>query len=389
LEAMNRCGEQARHRLQRWFTPIRQKDAILEMCEQPLGRSIKRPGLNFTRAEEQRIHGDRQKASFAHMESFAKWESTIFTDKCDICSRFVLGDKAQGTCKNIGDQLVNDKNTGERKCGICASARKRVLDRHKSDDRTGDLHPGLRDPWSHSNGMLPSLVPQDLQVLIMVEKLIIALVAPLMRIKFLRKGTRALNGNGIALRQPVENLARALPRYASETGILLVIRGLVTDEDRQNVNRGSREWKLRRAPVRDALQYLITHSPPYMDPRNGVVIDEGRLTCIPDDGEDGSVFDVVIRQQQRAAFQQWQTSNSFQQCADCNLILSECSCHIRHLQDDWLGGLDSMYSWRVLNRKVPWMSGVNMIFRSNMLTRNSHIGGFFKEWGFQLDLLLD
>jgi hypothetical protein len=260
------------------------------------------------------------------MERFAKWESTIFIDKCDICGRFVLVDKAQGTCKSIGDQLVNDKNTGERKCGICASARKRALERHKSDYRTGDLHPGLRDPWSHSNGMLPSLVPQELQVLTMVEKLMIALVAPLMRIKFLWRGTRDLNGNGIAFRQPVENLARALPRYVSETGILLVVRGLVADEDRQNVSSGAREWKLRRAPVRDALQYLITHSPPYMDPRNGVVIDEGRLTCIP---EDGSVFDAVIRQQQRAAFQQWRTSNSFQQCADCNLPLSECSCHIR------------------------------------------------------------
>ena len=147
----------------------------------------------------------------------------------------------------------------------------------------------------------------------------------------LRKGTRALNGNGIAFRQPVQNLARALPRYVSETGILLVVRGLVVDEDRQNVSSGSREWKLRRAPVRDALQYLITHSPPYMDPGNGVVIDEGRLTGIP---EDGSVFDSVIRQQQRASFQQWRTSNSFQKCADCNLLLSECSCHIRHLQDD-------------------------------------------------------
>jgi hypothetical protein len=85
LEAMKRCREQARHRLQRWFTPIRREDAILEMCEQPLGRSIKRPGLNLTRAEEQRIHGERKKAAFAHMESFAKWESTIFIDKCDIC----------------------------------------------------------------------------------------------------------------------------------------------------------------------------------------------------------------------------------------------------------------------------------------------------------------
>jgi len=337
LEAMKRCGEQARHRLQQWFTPIRRKDAILEMCEQSLGQSIKRPGLNLTRAEEQRIHGDRKKAAFAHMESFAKWESTIFIDKCDICGRFVLGDKAQGTCKSIGDQLVNDKNTGERKCGICAAARKRALERHKSDDRTGDLHPGLRDPWSHSNGMMPSLVPQELQVLTMVEKLMIALIAPLMRIKFLRKGTRALNGNGIAFRQPVENLARALPRYVSETSILLVVRGLVADEDKQNVSSGAREWKLRRAPVRNALQYLITHSPPYMDPRNRVVIDEGRLTCIP---EDGSVFDAVLRQQQRAAFQQWRTSNSVQQCADCNLPLSECSCHIRHLQDDGLGGSD-------------------------------------------------
>jgi len=106
----------------------------------------------------------------------------------------------------------------------------------------------------------------------------------------LRKGTRALNGNGIAFRQPVEKLARALPRCVSETGNLLVVRGLVADEDRQNVSSGAREWKLRRAPVLDALQYLITHSPPYMDPGNGVVIDEGRLTCIP---EDGSVFDAV------------------------------------------------------------------------------------------------
>ena len=69
----------------------------------------------------------------------------------------------------------------------------------------------------------------------------------------LRKGTRALNGNGIAFRQPVEKLARALPLYVSETGILLVVRGLVADEDRQNVSSGAREWKLRRAPVRDVL----------------------------------------------------------------------------------------------------------------------------------------
>jgi hypothetical protein len=93
---------------------IRRKDAILEMCEQPLGRSIKRPGLNLTLAEEQRIHGDRKKAAVAHMECFAKWQSTIFTDKCDICGRYVLGDKAEGTGKSIWDQLVNDKNTGER-----------------------------------------------------------------------------------------------------------------------------------------------------------------------------------------------------------------------------------------------------------------------------------
>lgn len=161
----------------------------------------------------------------------------------------------------------------------------------------------------------------------MVEQLMVAMISPLMRIKFLKRGTRALAGNCIAFRQPVQRLYTALPRYVSETSVLFVVRGLVDDEDKDSVARGAKQFKLRREVVRRALLWLMAHCPPYQ--QHGVHLDEGRMRAVP---VDGSVFDAA--RNEKVAKSVDSSEAPVDCCVECRRIPALCQCHVRYVGED-------------------------------------------------------
>ena len=272
--------------------PVLQGRALQEekqrLAKLPLGSEAAVAGLSGEDVKD--VKQIRMQNAEVCFRSFDAWEQTLHIEACQVCNRLLLADEAVPGCAAMAEKLVQQKDSGYRLCSLCSSATANAKARERRNAQTSNsavqpIHEGLLHPWGALNDMRPGAVPVELQQLSMVERLCVALISPMMQIRFLRAGTRALNGNCIAFRQPVHKLATALPRYVSETSVLLVVRGLVADEDKQDVLQGAKDWRLRREVVRRALVWLLQNCPPYKDPTNQVSIHEGRLASLPLDGE--------------------------------------------------------------------------------------------------------
>ena len=311
----------------------------------PLGSEAAVAGLSGE--DVKRVKQMRMAKADACFRSMDAWEQTLHIVACDVCNRLLLADEAVLGCTAMGEKLVQQKGTGYKLCSLCTSAASnaRARDRRNAQThgpsanaQTGGpsaqgINGALLYPWGQLNDMQPAPVPEELQKLSMVERLCVALISPMMQIRFLRSGTRALHGNCIAFRQPVQKIATALPRYVSETGVLLVVRGLVSDEDKGNIQQGAKDWKLRREVVRAALLWLLRYCPPYMDAANQVSIDQARLASLP---EDGSVFDALKSEQLKKAWREWvasQHTTSAPHCPECKQIQALCECHVRFIDE--------------------------------------------------------
>ena len=314
------------------FTPEQREAALSCMEGEVLGAPIRLSGETLTDAEVDRVKQGRLRRAEGIFAEFALWEEKLFLGVCEVCRRLVLQDEKVGNCKSIGEKLVRDQADSVLKCTDCAAARVSARQKQREREKAGNtepLHPGMLDPWGPDNNMRPGPVPDVLKQLSMVEMLMVSLITPMMRIKFLRAGTRALHGNGIAFRQPVENLARALPRYVSETRILLVVRGLVDDEQKLTIQQEAKQWKVRRAPVRAALEWLLENNPAYR--ASNVVIDDARLQSIP---EDGSVFDAARGETRARVFQSWAGGGQGAGCLQCGEDKARCTCYLTLLGDE-------------------------------------------------------
>lgn len=126
--------------------------------------------------------------------------------------------------------------------------------------------------FSHENNMLPSAVPVELQHLSQCEEILIARAFPIMQVYTKAGGALGYKGHVINLPNDVQHIADVLPHCPKDIPIVVfTIKGK---------NEFSKEFKVRRKQVSDALRWLVCHNPLYKN----VTIDESLLQSLPHDG---------------------------------------------------------------------------------------------------------
>ena len=126
--------------------------------------------------------------------------------------------------------------------------------------------------FSKENGMIPSIIPRELQGLSQTEEMLIARALPMMRVYVRPGGQRGYSGHCINLPQRVEQLASKLPRYPKDLAVIVV--------QMKGKNNSTRDMKVRRNVVHDALMWLLTHNPLYKE----LEIDQEALNTLPENG---------------------------------------------------------------------------------------------------------
>ena len=126
--------------------------------------------------------------------------------------------------------------------------------------------------FSMENISKPSPIPEELQGLTMVEKLLICRASPIMRVYKRPGGQRAYKGHCVSVAQNITQIVNVLPKLPSEIDIIVVRK--------PGENNTHQDFKVRRRKVSEALEYLHEHCPAYTD----IVVDNDRLQSLPEDG---------------------------------------------------------------------------------------------------------
>ena len=257
--------------------------------------------------ERAQIAAMRYSRQLEVMRDFVTWERSLHIQCCVVCGVMVVGDSKSIHCVSLGQGLVNPRNGGAAgaRCGRCIQAETK---------KKGGATEGK---WGVPNDMFPCVVPQELKDLTHVECMLIARYTPMMSISTLAKGGTVLTGNAIAFHQPLQTLASVLPRRLNDTGLLFVVRGLSSEEDRRTISSTTRVWRVRRDFVRRALLWCIAYCPPYV--QDGVTICDASLNLLP---EDGSVFDDAFGFGQDGV------------CDKCGVGSGVCMCYVHVMGSD-------------------------------------------------------
>ena len=134
--------------------------------------------------------------------------------------------------------------------------------------------------FSCENSMIPSSVPNELQNLTQIEKMLIARALPIMRVYIKPGGQRDYLGHCINLPQNVKDLAKSLPRYPKD---LIVI--IVKVKGRDNTFK---DVTVRKQRVHEALVWLINNNPQYSE----VLGNEDALNILPENGVPSELMTV-------------------------------------------------------------------------------------------------
>ena len=127
--------------------------------------------------------------------------------------------------------------------------------------------------WSQENNMDPMCLPKELCGMTDAEQMLIARLAPTVRVHMLKHGGIASRGHCIAFPQAVQEPATILPRLPAEVDVIRVRR--------QGKDDTHKDFRVRRHHVERALRWLKEYNPAYSD----IVIDRARLENLPEDGE--------------------------------------------------------------------------------------------------------
>ena len=114
--------------------------------------------------------------------------------------------------------------------------------------------------------------------------MLISAVIPIMSIYHLPHGQYSYSGHVINLPQDVTSFASSLPRVPSELDIVVVRK--------EGANQSHRDFRVRRAVVHQALQWLVTHNVYYR--ANCVHIDPNALTQLPQDGNLANLTSIIV-----------------------------------------------------------------------------------------------
>jgi hypothetical protein len=132
--------------------------------------------------------------------------------------------------------------------------------------------------------MDPGVVPPQLQGLTQVEEMLISAVMPMMSVYRLPLGQYACSGHVINLPQDVISFATSLPRLPSQLDIIVVRK--------ETSNQSHHDFRVRRAVVDQALQWLIAHNIYYR--ANHILFNQEALAHLPQDGCLSNIRSVVL-----------------------------------------------------------------------------------------------
>ena len=99
------------------------------------------------------------------------------------------------------------------------------------------------------------LISCHLQGLTQVEEMLISAVMPIMSVYRLPQGQYGYSGHVVNLPQDVASFAQSLPRLPSQLDVIVVRK--------EGANQSHRDFRVRRAVVLRALQWLVTHNQYY------------------------------------------------------------------------------------------------------------------------------
>ena len=120
--------------------------------------------------------------------------------------------------------------------------------------------------FSNENNMNHGKVRQQLQNLTIVEQQLISRISPCINVHMFRHGGLASNGHCVTFPQDISEPATIFPRLPEETNIIKVRR--------QGKNDTSKDFRVRRYTVQNALEWLQKYNPVYFD----IIISANRLS---------------------------------------------------------------------------------------------------------------
>ena len=126
--------------------------------------------------------------------------------------------------------------------------------------------------FSTANNMNPGDVPAALSGLTLAEELLIGMLSPCINVHMLNHGGLASSGHCVTFPQAVDEPAKIFPRLPQEIDLIKV--------KKMGANDTSKDMKVRRKVVHNALLYLRAHSAPYTD----IEISQERLDHLPEEG---------------------------------------------------------------------------------------------------------
>ena len=120
--------------------------------------------------------------------------------------------------------------------------------------------------------MIPAAIPRELQGLTQTEEMLIARALPMMCVYVRPGGQRGYSGHCINLPRRVEHFASKLPRYPKDLAVIVV--------QMKGKNNSTKDLKVRRTVIHDALMWLQTHNPLYKE----LELDQEALNTLPENG---------------------------------------------------------------------------------------------------------
>ena len=113
--------------------------------------------------------------------------------------------------------------------------------------------------------------------------MLISAVMPIMSVYRVPQGQYGYGGHVVILPQDVASFAQYLPCLPSELNIIIMRK--------EGANHSHRDFRVRRAVVHSALQWLVSHNKYYHS--MGVTIDDTALEHLPLDGNASNLVSVT------------------------------------------------------------------------------------------------
>jgi len=186
-----------------------------------------------------------------HSDEFIRKSILDFETECETISHGHCV-----SCRMSGLSLVPNRN------GYCKGCSKRSTKDILMDRNALPL-------WFNDAGEPQYRVPHELSELTYAEKILIQRVSPFVAMTHIKDGTFGSTGHVCAFEQDIDGFAQCLPRLATDTTVIKVVRSMRKEigGDMSSVNK---TYKVRKKHVLSALQFLKRH---HTDYRNILVVE--------------------------------------------------------------------------------------------------------------------